>query len=146
MSRELMRLRCPAAIPLGVARLDGWRFTITTDGYASIAPKLGAVVHGVLWRISPRDRAVLDAYEDLSSGLYHRRTLPVQYKTGVVSALVYVGRQRRDGQPRPGYLEIVVAAARDWSLQPRYVMELSRMLPSGLSAIPARETGEIPGS
>jgi hypothetical protein len=146
MNRGLMHARCPGATPLGVARLQGWRFAITTDGYASIVPRPGAVVHGVVWRLTPRDRAVLDAYEDLDSGLYRRRILPVQYEGRVVSALVYVGRRRRDGNPKPGYLELVENAARDWNLPSRYRLELSRWSRTGLSPEPAREIGEIPGS
>jgi len=144
MSRKLMRLRCPTADPLGIAKLNGWRFTITTDGYASIVPKPGAIVHGVLWRISPRDRAVLDAYEDLDSGLYRRRILPIQYDARIIPALVYIGRERGSGHPMPGYLELVVDAARDWGLPSRYVTELSRWSRSGLLAAAAREIGEIP--
>ena len=36
MSRALMRRRCPGARGLGPARLEGWRYIITRDGYASL--------------------------------------------------------------------------------------------------------------
>ncbi|HXW23776.1 MAG TPA: gamma-glutamylcyclotransferase family protein, partial [Xanthobacteraceae bacterium] len=77
MSRALMQRRCPGARALGPARLDGWRFTIMREGYASIVPAAGAAVHGVAWRLSPRDLAALNAYESLDRGLYLRRVLPV---------------------------------------------------------------------
>ncbi len=129
MSRTLMRLLCPGAEALGRARLQGWRFRITSRGYASIASKPGSVVHGVLWRLSPRDRAVLDAYEDVDSGFYRRRMLPVRYGARNVSALVYVGHDRGEGWPNPAYQKIVLGAASDWKLPQRYVREIARRLP-----------------
>jgi hypothetical protein len=48
MSRALMRRRCPGAHGLGPARLDGWRFVITRDGYASLVRDPAGRVHGVL--------------------------------------------------------------------------------------------------
>src|ERR1700704_1943306 len=77
MSRTLMRARCASAAARGTAQLPGWRFLITQDGYASIVPAAGATVHGVLWRLAPRDLAAINAYEALSVGLYRRCTLPV---------------------------------------------------------------------
>jgi hypothetical protein len=38
MHRAVMRKHAPAAEPLGVARLAGYRFVITADGYASVEP------------------------------------------------------------------------------------------------------------
>src|ERR1700754_4961477 len=103
MSRVLMQRRCPTAAAIGVARLDGWRFIVTRDGYASITPAPGAAVQGVLWRLAPRDLAAVNAYESLDSGLYRRRMVGVVHGGQRVAALVYVGRERRAGRPRPGY-------------------------------------------
>jgi Gamma-glutamyl cyclotransferase, AIG2-like len=58
----LMRGRCPDARVVGRAVLRDHRFLITRDGYASVTAARGGVVHGLLWRISPRDLAALDAY------------------------------------------------------------------------------------
>ena len=55
-------------------RFPAGAFVITPDGFGSIAPRAGAVVHGVLWRLTPRDLAAINAYESLDSGLYLRRT------------------------------------------------------------------------
>ena len=83
MSRALMQRRCPGARALGPARLDGWRYVVMHEGYASVAPAPGVAVHGVVWRLSPRDLAALNAYENLASGLYVRRVLPVLVGTRV---------------------------------------------------------------
>src|SRR5579871_848199 len=107
MCRAPMRARCPSAREVGVATLAGHRFLVTADGYASIAPEPGGLVHGLLWRLAPRDLAVLNAYESLDSGLYRSVTLPVRVGARQVPAMVYVGRSPRPGLPRPGYLEPV---------------------------------------
>ena len=44
-----------------------------------------------------------------------------------VAALVYVGRSRARGRPRSGYMDIVMAAAREAGLPPCYVRNLARL-------------------
>jgi gamma-glutamylcyclotransferase (GGCT)/AIG2-like uncharacterized protein YtfP len=142
MSRALMRRRCPGARAVGPARLDGWRFVITRDGYASVMPATGAAVHGVVWRLAPRDLAALNAYESLDSGLYVRRVLPVVVGARRKPALVYVAPGRGEGRARPGYQELVVAAAREWNLPDGYVAMLARWIPGFRGALGVA-TGEM---
>jgi gamma-glutamylcyclotransferase (GGCT)/AIG2-like uncharacterized protein YtfP len=143
MSRASMQRRCRNASAIGPARLEGWRFLVTLDGFASVAPAPGAIVHGVLWRVSARDLAALNAYESLDSGLYVRRTLPVRLGERAVQALVYVGRERRPGKPRPGYQRVVVAAAREWELPERYVQSLERWGQKSFAGMWGAEVGEV---
>src|SRR4029078_11524669 len=65
MSRAPMQVRCPTAREVGTATLAGHRLIITADVYASVVPEPGGIVHGLLWRLGPRDVAALDAYESL---------------------------------------------------------------------------------
>lgn len=141
MERAAMRKRCPGATALGPARLAGWRYVIA-DGYGSVAPARGMCVYGVLWRLTPRDLAALNAFESLDSGLYRRIFLTVEAATGRVRALIYVGRRRGKRKPMPGYQERLVAAAQDWQLPSFYVDELRRVAPGYRGARPP-ETGEI---
>jgi cation transport regulator ChaC len=143
MSRALMRRRCPEARAHGPARLDGWRFVIMREGYASIVPEPGATVHGVVWSLTPRDLAALNAYESLHRRLYVRRVLPVVTDGRRRSALVYVAPGRVPGRPQPGYQELVVAAAREWNLPEGYVQSLSRLICSGLRGALTVATGEM---
>src|SRR5262245_59528648 len=103
MSRAPMRARCPAAREVGIATLAGHRLIVTSDGYASVVPEPGGTVHGLVWRLGPRDIAALDAYESLDTGLYRVATLPVRLATRQVSAMVYLARSTTPGLPRPGY-------------------------------------------
>jgi hypothetical protein len=143
MSRAQMGARCPGARALGTATLRHWRFIIGVEGHGSIAPCPGAIVHGVLWRVGPREIAAINAYENLDSGLYVRRIMPVRCSAGLRPALVYVLRRQGRGTPRPGYVHLVAEAARDWSLPERYVDALQRWSPSGWRGTRPKDTGEI---
>jgi gamma-glutamylcyclotransferase (GGCT)/AIG2-like uncharacterized protein YtfP len=138
-----MAARCPTAAALGTARLPGWRFVIMGDGYASVVPSPGSEVHGVLWRLKPRDLAALNAYESIDSGLYRRCMLTVMHGCRAAPALVYLARDRSEGRPKPGYQEIVVAAAREWALPAAYIQILERWGPPGHSGARPTETGEL---
>jgi len=109
----------------------------------SIVPEPGVAVHGVVWSLTPRDLAALNAYECLHRRLYVRRILPVVTDGRRRSALVYVAPGRVPGRPQPGYQELVVAAARDWSLPEKYVESLSRLICSGLRGALTVATGEM---
>jgi gamma-glutamylcyclotransferase (GGCT)/AIG2-like uncharacterized protein YtfP len=144
MERDAMRTRCPGAVALGTASLRGWRYVIA-QGYGSLLPAAGARVHGVLWRLTPRDYAALNIFESLDSGLYRRTTLTVDGPDGPRRALVYLGRRRGARRAMPGYQERLIVAATAWRLPARYVAELRRHAPGYRGARPA-ESGEIGGA
>jgi len=89
-------------------------------------PAAGHAVHGVLWRLTVRDRAALNAYELLDKGLYDVRTLPVRVEARRRPAMTYLLRRRVAGRPRPGYVELIAAAARGWNLPENYVRSVER--------------------
>jgi len=144
MSRASMAARCPGARPLGVATLAGWRFIIGADGYASIVPAPGGEVIGVLWRIGLRDVAALNAYEGIDRGLYRRSNVTLRHQGRIRSAMAYIGRAGGEARPRPGYVQQVVTAARDWDLPERYIHGLQRWSAAGLGNR-AVETGQAGG-
>jgi len=126
-----MAVRCRGALALGTATLAGWRFVINPEGFGSIAPQPGGRVHGVIWRLTARDLAAINAYESVDSGLYLRRQLAVQCGERRATALVYIASQQGEGTPRPGYIHVVLEAARDWELPEAYIRSLARWSPSG---------------
>ena len=130
MHRAVMRKHAPAAEPLGMARLAGYRFVITTDGYASVEPAPAGTVYGMLWRLTPRDRVTLDAWENIAGGLYRAETLPVVASSRHRPALIYIARLRPPGEPKPGYMEIVIEAACALDLPQDYIASLRRWLPT----------------
>ncbi len=142
MDCGLMRRRCPGARLVGGAVLPNHRFIITKDGYASVVAARGAQVHGLLWRLTPRDLAALNAYENIDAGLYRAASLAVRAGGRAVRALVYLGRSGVPGRPRLGYMELVAAAAREAGLPADYVASLERIwdLPSRSAVAPNGET------
>src|SRR5215470_10541648 len=145
MSAALMRGRCPGARLEGCACLPGYRFVIMRSGYASVAPAPGSSVLGLLWRVTPRDVAALNAYENLDGGLYRVVTMAVMSHRRRRAALVYIGSDRMRGRPRPGYLDIVTQAARDAGLPPRYVGCLARWA-LAQNNTPRTDTHSLPSS
>ena len=98
--------RCPGAQALGTATLSGWRFVINPEGFGSIAPRTGARVYGVLWYLTTRDLAAINAYESVDAGLYLRRRLMVRQGGRGSSAITYIARWKGEGTPRPGYIAL----------------------------------------
>ncbi len=143
MSRKGMQARCPGAEAVGPAILEDYRFIIMTDGYASVEPKLGHDVYGVMWRLTPRDLSSLNAYEGLQAGLYRRAMLPVLFDRVRLNALVYLGHTSNEGRARPGYMEGVIAAAREWELPPDHIASLQRWMSGGWRSAARKEIGEI---
>jgi cation transport regulator ChaC len=143
LSRAAMRRRCPGARAAGPALLEGYRFFIGIDGWGSVKPSAGDRVHGVVWRLTPRDIAALHAYELLHAGLYDVRHLPVRMAARRVPAMVYLLRRRAAGQPKPGYIELIAASARDWNLPERYIRSVERWSRSRFTGARVIDVGEL---
>jgi hypothetical protein len=97
----------------------------------------------MLWRLTPRDRVTLDAWENIAGGLYRAETVPVHYDGRQRPALVYIARPRPRGQPKPGYMEIVVKAARALELPADYIASLQEWLPTRPLGAGHRKLGEF---
>ena len=112
-----MTHRCPAARPVGCARLDGWRFRIMNRGFATILPAPASHVLGMIWELTPACEIALDRYEGIRRGLYSKQEIAI----GGSDALVYVASDIDPGVPKPGYLEAIIAAAEGHGFSPDYV-------------------------
>ena len=135
MSRAVMQARAPGAEPLGIAALGDYRFMVSGDGYATVKPQRGERVHGVLWRLTLRDRIRLDAWENIAAGHYRPEILPVRAAARRIPALIYIARPRRSARAvKQGYMEIVLAAGQTWELPEPYLASLRRWLPSASGA------------
>jgi hypothetical protein len=144
MHRDVMRRHAPSAQPIGAATLADHRFIVTADGYASVMPARTHTVHGVLWRIAPRDRVTLDAWENVAGKLYTAETLPVRHAGELRPALVYIARGSRTGKPKASYMELVIAAARAWRLPDDYISScLQPWLPRYPAGAGPRKLGDI---
>ena len=112
-----MQQRCPAAQDMGIARLDGWRWRINQQGYATIVPEQSAYVLGVLWSLTSACEAALDDYEEIATGLYTKAYLEIRG----TQALVYLATNALPGHPLAGYLEAIIAEAYRRGFDPAYI-------------------------
>ena len=101
MDRAIVHRHAPAAVAIGAATLADHRFIVSADGCASVVAERGRAVRGVLWRITPRDRVTLDAWENVAAKLYRAEILPVRHAGEVRPALVYFARGDRTGSAKP---------------------------------------------
>ncbi len=122
-----MARRCPASRPLGLARLARHRFALLQSGYATVVRDPRSTVHGILYDLALADLPALDRYEDIARGLYRKIMQPVlRQQGGPVQALVYVGIGPLGDEPRPGYMDGVIAAAKAAGLPANYIAFLSQ--------------------
>lgn len=119
-----MEERCAAPSVLGIATVPGYRFRIAKRGYATMVPDPGSLVYGLLWSLTDEDFTDLDQYEGVPAGHYTRTTIPVQFRGKPLEAQVYLAADPLPGTPRPGYLEMVIQAARDLGLPAEYIASL----------------------
>ena len=119
---EQMAIRCPGARLLGQASLAAHAFLINEHGVATVVPREGSTVWGVIWEITTQHEKELDYYEGVRRGLYAKERVAVNCPgTGAVEALIYTATNQRSGLPRPGYLESIIAAASYHKLPSNYV-------------------------
>ena len=84
MNREQMAYRCPNATILRVVRLEGYELEfagMAGNGVATIRPKEGSYVDGVLWKITPKCERGLDFYEGYPH-FYGKEMLTVKDRLG----------------------------------------------------------------
>lgn len=136
MNQKQFQERCPASFVLCRAELGGYRFVLTTSGYASIVEKPGAVVHGLLCALAPADEATLDLKEGVAKGEYRREILEVETDLDyMMPALVYIdnapmaeeGVVPKEGYE--GYMGKILDGSWRHDLPPKYHRELEEWAP-----------------
>ncbi len=125
MDDAQMAKRCRNYQYISTAILHNHQFIINSRGVASIVPKHGEIVYGVIWALSDEDVKRLDRYEGVSSGFYRKESLPVTMPNFLpIDMLVYMAVDSEHGKPRPGYLENIIASAVKLGLPDGYIHEL----------------------
>ena len=102
---DQMAYRCPAAQVVGPVELDGYELLFRRGGFATIAPKEGETVVGLLWSITPECERSLDRYEGYPR-FYDKQMVTVWDSEGrslPVMAYVMGERFREPMLPTPAY-------------------------------------------
>ncbi len=100
---QQMALRCPNAKVVGPCVLENYELLFRGNGggfgVATIAAKAGSRVHGLLWKITPRDEQRLDVYEGYPH-LYAKQTVTVKAVSGEkVAVMAYVMTRETECRP-----------------------------------------------
>ena len=96
---EQMEHRCPDAQIVGPVTLENYELQFRGHGFATVAPKEGSVVHGLLWKLPPVSEQTLDRYEGYPRH-YTKEQVPVRTADGAaVSVMVYVMAEPLCRQP-----------------------------------------------
>ncbi len=85
-----MEYRCPDASVVGPVVLEGWELLFRRGGFATIAPKEGETVQGLLWSITPECERSLDRYEGYPR-FYDKKMVTVRDSEGrSLSVMAYI--------------------------------------------------------
>ncbi len=91
---DQMAHRCPDARVVGPVVLEGYELLFRGGGVATIAPKEGEKVTGLLWSITPECERSLDQYEGYPR-FYDKRKVTVRDAQGrSLSVMAYVMDER----------------------------------------------------
>lgn len=125
MDEEQMTYRCPGATEVGICTLEDMQFVLDSAGVASIVPKTGSSVTGVVWRVSNRNIVALDRYEGVSLGCYRKEFIQVSVNGQKRDALVYLSnRDTANAGWKSGYMDRIVKAAKRHRFSQDYINEL----------------------
>ena len=103
---EQMEHRCPDAQVVGPVTLADHELQFRGNGFATIAPKKGSIVHGLLWKLTPTCVQALDRYEGYPR---HYTKKPVSVRTAdgaAVFVMAYIMAEptcRQPALPSPYY-------------------------------------------
>lgn len=134
--RKQMAERCPGYREIGAGCLRGWRWIITTRGYASIVQSETDYVLGTVYRLSAADIMTLDRFEGVAQGAYRKEMVPVAVNGQYTNCLVYVDPVTEEGRAKEEYVARINYGIRDAGMSDEYVSRYLR------SFIPAC----VPGS
>lgn len=132
MSLARLQARTPSARPLGPCRLAGHRLCFHKVGHDGSAKcdawhsgRQDDVVWGVLFRLDPAEKAVLDRIEGLGAGYEAKQVAPVDAGGRARPAYTYYATDIEAGlSPFDWYLHHVVRGAREAGLPGDYLAAL----------------------
>ena len=90
--------------------LENYELQFRGHGFATVAPKEGSVVHGLLWKLTPESERALDRYEGYPRH-YTKEQVSVRTTDGAaVSVMVYIMAEplcRQPALPPPHYYRAI---------------------------------------
>jgi gamma-glutamylcyclotransferase len=124
--RQQMIRRCPNHREIAAGRLSGWRWIITTRGYAGIVESEGDYVLGTVYELSEADVRNLDLFEGVAQGNYRKEMIIVDVDGRDLNCLVYIDPVTDEGKPKVEYISRINNGIRDAGLPDAYVTRYLR--------------------
>jgi gamma-glutamylcyclotransferase (GGCT)/AIG2-like uncharacterized protein YtfP len=124
--RQQMISRCPEHRVIGVGSIPGWRWIITTRGYASIVKSESDHVFGTVYDLSAVDLQNLDRFEGVTQGNYYKELITVFLEGLDLSCMVYIDPITEEGQPKLEYITRINNGILDAGLPNDYVIHYLR--------------------
>ena len=122
LNMDQMAMRCPDAVKVGTAILEGYKLTFRSNwryGVANVEPAKGRKVPVGIWAISARDEKNLDRYEGFPT-LYDKQEIVVRVNGVPVSAMVYVMTPGHEiAPPSLSYLQTIRRGYKDFGFDHR---------------------------
>lgn len=119
--REQMDRRCPGNVVAGSGRISGWRWIITTRGYASLVASEEDYVLGTVYELSDENVCALDRFEGVERDDYHKVMMIVDVEGQELNCLVYIDPVVACGEPKEEYISRINNGIRDAGLPDGYV-------------------------
>jgi gamma-glutamylcyclotransferase len=124
--RHQMLSRCPECRVIGTGRLNGWRWIITSRGYASIVASQGDHVLGTVYDLSEADVRKLDSFEGVAQGAYRKQQLSISVDGQELSCLVYIDPVTEEGEAKEEYIARINNGVNDAGFPHDYVTRYLR--------------------
>ena len=121
-----MNERCPDNSKIGIGQLSGYRWIISTRGYANVVKSSNDDVWGVIYEISIQDEAKLDGYEGVSTKCYLKENLDILIDRRIKNCLTYVDPITEIGIPSYTYSNTINEGILDSKLPEEYVEKYLR--------------------
>ncbi len=119
--RKQMEDRCPEHRLISNGILKGYRWIITTRGYANVVRSTSDEVHGMVYEITESDERSLDRFEGVQGGDYRKEMLKIAIGGESKECLVYVDPVEEEGKPKREYVDRINKGISDSKIPAEYV-------------------------
>ena len=128
LSFAQMDSRCPENTQMGIGTLHGYRWIISSRGYANVVKSDSDYVMGRIYKINKRDEDRLDKKEGYNSipSCYDKETLSIIADGVSCDCFVYVDPVIQEGPPKNEYIDKINAGLVDSKFPDEYVEKYIR--------------------
>ena len=128
LSFAQMDSRCPENTQMGIGILHGYRWIISSRGYANVVKSDSDYVMGRIYKINKRDEDRLDEKEGFNSipSCYDKETLSIIVDGVSCDCFVYVDPVIQEGHPKNEYIDRINVGLVDSRFPDEYVEKYIR--------------------